>query len=95
MKVFSSNFRLLTETSIAPVDLEPIKGDEGSGPLQIWLLSEACFFFHRSLSDPPGLSSLLVLSYARAAFQITANESPNNKKRKRLFNLTWILLLQK
>lgn len=45
VEVFSSSFRLFTKNSIAAMDLEPVKGDGGSGPLQIQLLSEAWICF--------------------------------------------------
>lgn len=44
-ELFSSNFKLLIEISTATVDHKLLKGDGGSGPLQIRLSSEVWFCF--------------------------------------------------
>lgn len=46
--------------------------------------------FHRSLSDPAVVSSLLVLSYARLHFKLQLLDLQIIRKGKRLFNLMWI-----
>lgn len=46
--------------------------------------------FHRSLSDPAVVSSLLVLSYARLHFKLQLLDLQIIRKGKRLFNPMWI-----